>query len=167
MPYEPGRPAFASFGRTMDDLASLADGRIEELPPRFDEIAAPALAYLERTLFSEQSPASAPPIDGALRFFEAAGTRGALELVGEELLALIRSGVAPEQIGIVCPSLERWQAPLETALGTLGVPYALESYVRLDKTAYGQALLSLLRFACSEAPGPAWTPSCPRRSPLS
>src|SRR5947208_1920485 len=147
MPYEPGRPAFASFGRTMDALASLADGRIEELPPRFDEIAAPALAYLERTLFSEQSPASAPPIDGALRFFEAAGTRGVLELVGEELLALIRSGVAPEEIGLVCPTLDRLQAPLETALATLGVPYALESYVRLDKTAYGQVLLSLLRFA--------------------
>ena len=147
MPYEPGRPAFASLGRTMDDLASLADGRIEELPPGFDEIAAPALAYLERTLFSEQSPASAPPIDGALRFFEAAGTRGVLELVGEELLALIRSGVPPEEIGLVCPTLDRLQAPLETALATLGVPYALESYVRLDKTAYGQALLNLLRFA--------------------
>ncbi len=147
IPYEPGRPAFASLTRTMDDLAALADGRIEELPPRFGEVAAPALAHLERTLFSETPPATAPPLDGALRFFEAAGTRGALELVGEELLALIRSGVAPEQIGIVCPTLERWQAPLETALGTLGVPYALESYVRLDKTAYGQALLSLLRFA--------------------
>jgi PD-(D/E)XK nuclease superfamily len=101
---------------------------------------------LERTLFSEGAQADAPPIDGALRFFEAAGTRGVLELVGEELLSLIRAGVAPEQIGIVCPSLERWQAPLETALGTLGVPYGLESYVRLGTTAYGQALLSLLRF---------------------
>src|SRR5256885_2038762 len=147
IPYEPGRPAFASLARTMDDLSALADGRIEELPPGFDQIAAPALAHLERTLFSERPPTGAPPIDGALRFFEAAGTRGALELVGEELLTLIRSGVAHEKIGIVCPSLERWQAPLETALGTLGVPYALESYVRLDKTAYGQALLSLLRFA--------------------
>jgi ATP-dependent helicase/DNAse subunit B len=147
MPYEPGRPAFASLSRTMDDLASLADGRIEELPPGFDEVAAPALAYLERALFSERAPAEAPSIDGALRFFEAAGTRGVLELVGEELLTLIRGGTPPEQIGIVCPTLDRWQAPLETALGTLGVPYALESYVRLDKTAYGQALLSLLRFA--------------------
>src|SRR5919204_151740 len=128
-------------------LAGLADGRIEELAPGFDTVAAPALAHLERTLFSELPVAGAPPIDGALRFFEAAGTRGALELVGEELLTLIRGGVAPEWIGIVCPSLERWQAPLETALGTLGVPYAIESYVRLDKTAYGQALLSLLRFA--------------------
>jgi ATP-dependent helicase/DNAse subunit B len=146
IPYEPGRAAFESLRRTMDDLSSLADGRIEELPPRFEEIAEPALAHLERALFSETIP-PAPPIDAAIRFFEGAGTRGALELVGEELLTLIRGGVAPEQIGIVCPSLERWQAPLETALGTLGVPYGLESYMRLDKTPYGQALLSLLRFA--------------------
>jgi ATP-dependent helicase/DNAse subunit B len=146
IPYEPGRAAFASLSRTMEDLAALADGRIEELPPRFDEVAAPALAHLERALFEERAP-DAPPIEGAVRFFEAAGTRGVLELVGEELLALIRAGTAPEQIGVVCPSLDRWQAPLETALATLGVPYALESYVRLDRTAYGQALLSLLRFA--------------------
>jgi ATP-dependent helicase/DNAse subunit B len=146
IPYEPGRAAFESLRRTMDDLSSLADGRIEELTPRFEEIAEPALAHLERALFSETVP-PAPPIDAAIRFFEGAGTRGALELVGEELLTLIRGGVAPEQIGIVCPSLERWQAPLETALGTLGVPYGLESYTRLDKTPYGQALLSLLRFA--------------------
>jgi ATP-dependent helicase/DNAse subunit B len=146
IPYEPGREVFASLRRTMDDLTVLADGRIEELPPRYDEIAEPALAHVERTLFAETIP-TAPPIEGAIRFFEGAGTRGALELVGEELLSLIRSGVAPEQIGVVCPSLERWQAPLETALGTLGVPYALEAYARLDKSAYGQALLSLLRFA--------------------
>jgi ATP-dependent helicase/DNAse subunit B len=146
IPYEPGRAAFESLRRTMDDLSALADGRIEELPPRFEEVAEPALAHLERALFSETVP-PAPPIDGALRFFEGAGTRGALELVGEELLTLIRGGVAPEQIGVVCPSLERWQAPLETAFGTLGVPYGLESYMRLDKTPYGQSLLSLLRFA--------------------
>jgi ATP-dependent helicase/DNAse subunit B len=146
IPYEPGRAAFASLTRTMEDLGALADGRIEELPPGFDEVAEPALAYLERRLFSEALP-EAPPIDGALRFFEGAGIRGALELVGEELLSLIRSGVAPEEIGVVCPSLDRWQAPLETALGTLGVPYALEAYARLGKTPYGQALLSLLRFA--------------------
>jgi ATP-dependent helicase/DNAse subunit B len=147
IPYEPGRPAFASLSRTMDDLAALADGRIDQLLPGSDRAAVPALAHLERTLFSENPAADAPPIDGALRFLEAAGTRGVLELVGEEVLALIRSGIAGEQIGIVCPTLDRWQAPLETALGTLGVPYALESYIRVDKTAYGQALLSLLRFA--------------------
>jgi ATP-dependent helicase/DNAse subunit B len=146
IPYEPGRTVFTSLSRTIEDLAALAAGRIEELPPAFDRVAEPALAHLERTLFNDD-PVASPPIDGALRFFEGAGKRGALELVGEELLALLRAGVAPEEIGVVCPSLERWQAPLETAFGTLGVPYALETYARIDKTAYGQALLSLLRFA--------------------
>jgi ATP-dependent helicase/DNAse subunit B len=146
MPYEPGRAAFASLRRTMDDLTGLADGRIEELQPAFEQVAEPALAHLERTLFAESVP-EAPPIEGAIRFFESAGKRGALELVGEELLSLLRSGVSADQIVIVCPSLERWQAPLETALGTLGVPYALEAYARFDRTPYGQALLSLLRFA--------------------
>ena len=42
---------------------------------------------------------SAPPLDGAIRFFEGAGGRGTLELVGEELLALVRAGMPPEQIG--------------------------------------------------------------------
>jgi ATP-dependent helicase/DNAse subunit B len=146
LPYEPGRAAFASLRRTSDDLAELADGGIEQLPPRFRDVAEPAIAHLERALF-EDTPPPAPPIDGAVRFFEGAGTRGALELVAEELLVLIRSGTPAEAIGVVCPSLDRLQAPLETALATLGVPYAIEARHSLAKTAYGQALLALLRFA--------------------
>src|SRR5205085_1445683 len=93
LPYEPGRPAFASLRRTAEDLARLAGARIEELPPRWGETAQPALAHIERGLFDDTPPAPVP-IDGAVRFFEGAGTRGALELVGEELLALLRAGAA-------------------------------------------------------------------------
>jgi len=146
IPYEPGRAAFASLSRTIDDLARLADGRIEQLPPRFGDVAEPAIAHLERALFNDVQ-SDAPPIDGAIRFFEGAGARGALELVAEELLALVRGGTAPEQIAVVCPSVERWQAPLETAFATLGIPYAIEGRLRLDRTPFGQALVSLLRFA--------------------
>lgn len=146
LPYEPGRPAFASLRRTADDLGLLASGRIEELPPRYAESAHPALAHLERALFTDVPPPS-EPLDGAVRFFEGAGARGALELVGEELLALLRAGTPPERIGIVCPSVERWRAPLETALGTLGVPYSVDGEVRLAQTPYGQALTAMLRFA--------------------
>jgi ATP-dependent helicase/DNAse subunit B len=146
LPYEPGRPGFASLRRTAEDLSRLAGSSIEELPARMRESAHPALAHLERALFSDVPPEPVP-IDGAVRFFEGAGARGALELVGEELLALLRSGVAPESIGIVFPSVDRWRAPLETALGTLGVPYALDGEVRLAQTPLGQALTSMLRFA--------------------
>ena len=87
------------------------------------------------------------PIDGAVRFFEGAGTRGALELLGEELLALLRAGTPAERIGVVCPNIERWRAPLETALGTLDVPYAIDGELRLVQTPVGQALAAILRFA--------------------
>ena len=145
LPYEPGRVAFAALRTTADDLAGLAD-RIEELPPRFAEIAHPAIAHVERRLF-EDDEAEAPRLEGAVRFFEGAGVRGALELVAEDVLELVRGGTAPERIGIVCPALERWRAPLETALSTLGIPYALEARLRLPQTPYGAALLALLRYA--------------------
>jgi ATP-dependent helicase/nuclease subunit B len=145
LPYEPSRPAFASLERTAGDLAELASPRIEELPSR-PEVRPPPLAHLERGLFSASPPAPAA-LDGSIRFFEAAGRRGALELVGEELIELIRGGTAPEEIAIVCPSVGRYRAPLETALGSLGVPLAVEARGRLDQTAYGGALLALLRFA--------------------
>jgi RecB family exonuclease len=146
LPYEPGRPVFASLRRTAEDLQRVSGGAVEELPPAYGEVAAPALAHLERALFTDESPA-AVPIDGAVRFFEGAGARGALELVGEELLALLRGGTPAEAIGIVCPSVDRLRAPLETALGTLGIPYAVDGEIRIDQTAFGHAVTSLLRFA--------------------
>jgi ATP-dependent helicase/nuclease subunit B len=145
IPYEPARPAFASLRRTAEDLQRLAaGGGIDELPPQ--AVAHPALVHLERALFSDDA-GGVVPIDGAVRFFEGAGARGALELVGEELLSLLRSGMAAERIGIVCPSIERVRASLETALGTLGVPYSIDGEVRVAQTPLGHALASLLRFA--------------------
>ena len=146
LPYEPGRPAFTSLRRTADDLSRLAGPRIEELPARWIDTAQPALAHVERHLFDDAS--SEPvPIDGAVRFFEGAGARGSLELVGEELLALLRSGTPAERIGIVCPSIERWRAPLETVLTTLGIPFSIDGDLRLGQTSIGHALISFLRFA--------------------
>ncbi|MGN6798084.1 MAG: PD-(D/E)XK nuclease family protein [Gaiellaceae bacterium] len=150
LPYEPGRIAFASLQRTANDLSALASGRVQELPPRSSEYQHPALAHLERVLF-EESPPPPPQLDAAVRFLEGAGARGALELVGEELLDLIRSGVRPEQIALVAPSVDGWRGPLETVLGTLDVPYAVESRVRRGATPIGHVLLQLLRYAWGDA----------------
>ena len=87
-----------------------------------------------------------PPLDGAVRFLEGAGARGSLELVAESIRELAADGSPLEQIALVVPSVERWRAPLETVLGTLGIPFAIEGRIRLGQTPYGQALLSLLRF---------------------
>jgi ATP-dependent helicase/DNAse subunit B len=146
LPYEPGRAVFASLRTTAEDLAALADGRIEELPPGTHEHAHPAIAHVERALFVD-APPPGPPLEGAVRFLEGAGPRGALELVADEILALVRGGTPPERIAVVLPSLERWRAPLETAFGTLGVPHAQEGRIRLGGAPFGEALVGLLRYA--------------------
>ena len=153
LPYEPNRAPFASLARTSRDLSSLADGRIEELPPRYGDVAPPELAHLERHLFWDDPPPG-PPLEGSIRFLEGAGARGTLELVADEVLELIRAGTNPEEILIVCPSVERQRAQLETALAALEVPYAIEGRIRIGKTSFGQALLSFLRFEWREGGRP-------------
>ncbi|HEX2287826.1 MAG TPA: PD-(D/E)XK nuclease family protein, partial [Gaiellaceae bacterium] len=147
-----GRPAFEWLRDTSEELQQLAAGSLEELTPRYADVAHPALAHLERSLFAGGGEGS-PPLEGAVRFFEGAGSRGTLELVGEEILHLLREGTAPTEIGVVVPALDRWRGPIETAFGTLGIPYSVdaEADVRFGQTAYGQALLALLRFAWSGA----------------
>jgi ATP-dependent helicase/DNAse subunit B len=146
LPYEPGRPVFAALRRTAEDLAGLASGAVEELPPRYADVAPPALAHLERALFTDE-PGAAPPLDGVVRFFEGAGSRGTLELVGEEVLALTRGGMPPDRIGVVLPGYDRIRGALETVLGSFGIPYAVDGELRLTQTPLVHALAALLRFA--------------------
>ena len=149
LPYEPGRAAFAALERTAGDLAALAGAQVEELAaqPWYD---AEALVHLERVLF-DTVDVDPPPLDGAVRFLEAAGTRAALELVGEEILGLLRAGMPPGEVGVVVPSGDRVRAPLETAFGALGIPYTLDAGLRLGRTPFGRALLGLSRFAWLQA----------------
>ena len=149
IPYEPGRAAFDSLERTVEDLASLAAGAIEELSPssaRAQLGVPPALVHLERELFTD-TPERVTQLDGALGFLEGAGARGTTELVAAEVLELLRHGAAAEQIGIVCDSVDRWRATLDTVFVPLGIPFSIEQPAHLGETAFGRALLGLLRFA--------------------
>ncbi|HET8742932.1 MAG TPA: PD-(D/E)XK nuclease family protein [Gaiella sp.] len=145
LPYEPGRAAYASLSRSANDLAALAGPSVVELPAKGAEYLPPALAHLERALFSEAPGREA--LDGAIRFLEGAGTRGTLELVAEEILALVRAGTTPEEIAVVCPSVDAARVPLEAAFAAVGVPVAIEGRLPLRATPFGASLLALLRFA--------------------
>jgi ATP-dependent helicase/DNAse subunit B len=146
IPYEPGRAAFEALERTVEDLAGLAGGRVEELTRSPLRHGPAALAHLEQHLFSDE-PAPGPPLDGAIRFLEGAGTRGTVELLVSEVASLLRGGLAPERVAIVCDAPERRRAPLGAALAQLHVPYALEHGRRVGEAAIGGALLSVLRYA--------------------
>ncbi|HEX2303243.1 MAG TPA: hypothetical protein VHH57_06435, partial [Gaiella sp.] len=153
LPYEPGRAVYASLRRTVDDLSALADDAVVELPPRAAEYLPPALAHLERGLFTDAPVRAA--LDGSIRFLEGAGTRGTLELVAETALDLIRGGTPPEEIAVVCPSVEAVRLALGAAFANLGVPVAFEGRPQLRTTPFGHALLSLLRFAWQDGERPA------------
>lgn len=144
LPYEPGRAVYASLRRTADDLAALAAGDVQELPPRAGDFLPPALAHVERALFAEDR--EQVPLDGSIRFLEGAGVRATLELVAEQVLGLVRTGTPPEEIGVVCPSVDAVRLALASAFGALGVPVAFEGRSPLRATPFGHALLSLLRF---------------------
>jgi ATP-dependent helicase/DNAse subunit B len=153
LPYEPGRAVYASLRRTAEDLSALAGGdAVVELPPRSSHFLPAALGHLERRLFTDDP--SRVPLDGSIRFLEGAGTRGTLELVAEEVLMLVRAGTPAEDIAIVCPSVDAVRLPLEAAFGALGVPVGIEARGSLRTTAFGHALLSLLRFAWLEGERP-------------
>ena len=152
IPYEPGRAVYASLRRTVDDLARLAGDAVVELPPGAHEYLPSALAHVERTLFDEAR--THVPLDGAIRWLEGAGTRGTFELVAEEALALVRAGTPPEEIAVVCPSVESVRLALGTAFAALGVPVAFETRTPLRATPFGHALLALLRFAWQDGERP-------------
>ena len=78
---------------------------------------------------------------------EACGVRGVADQVAFEALALIRQGVAAEQIAVLATDTGRWRLALESAFAALGVPVDVDAQVGLGETAFGQALLGLLRFA--------------------
>ena len=145
MPYEPGRAAFAALERTVEDLAGLAGGAIEELARQTSVAPPPALLHVERELFSDDA-ATGSSLDGAVRFLEGAGTRGTVELLASEIASLLRGGTAPERVGVVCESVDRWRVPLEGAFVQLAIPHAVEHGRSLGDTPIGRALISLLRY---------------------
>jgi len=146
IPYEPGRPAFAALERTVGDLAALAAGAVEELPPVEGRPVPRPLAHLERELFGDGRVLE-ESLEGSLQLLEGAGARGTVELLAAELLGLVRGGTPPDQIGIVCESPERWRAAFDSVLGPLAIPYAFEQSSRLGEAPLGDALLALLRYA--------------------
>src|SRR5215218_2829227 len=145
LPYEPGRRALAGSAATVHELAPLAD--VVELPERADHYAGaarPPLHHLERGLF--EGAGEPQPPNGAVRLLEAGGERAEAELVGAEVLELMRDGVAAEDIAV----LVRWAggaALFAQVLGAYGIPVGHARRVPLARTRLGAGLLAAARAA--------------------
>ena len=146
LPYEPGRAALAGCAATVEVLRPLAERHIA-LPARAEHYrpeSRDALHHLERGLFEPGAGRAAP--GGAVRLLEAGGERPEAELVGAEVLELLESGIAPEEIAIVV----RGDAPADVLAGVLtayGVPLERAQSVSLGRTRLGAGLLAAARAA--------------------
>ena len=144
LPFEPGRPAFDALSVPFERLAARAD-TIEELAPATSGPA--SLRLLERRLFSSSGGEGLAEPDGSVRLLEVAGAQGEAEAIAAEVAALLRSGVSPDEVLVVVPSVEAARGALERALAALDVPHAVDARIPLDRTPFGHALLGLCRFA--------------------
>jgi ATP-dependent helicase/DNAse subunit B len=151
--YEPGRIAFAGRAGTFQALEPLA-AEHRRLPARADHYAPTAreaLSHLERSLF-EPAPARADPGE-AVRLLEGEGERAELELVADEIGALIVNGMAPEEIAVVLRARGAAADLVEEIFSSAEIPHALQRRSSFADTAIGRALIGLLR--CSTATGEA------------
>jgi len=147
--YEPGRAAFAGRAATVEGLRPLAD-RVQhqlERAEHYAEHSRAALHHLERGLFETPDRLEDPA--GAVRLLEAGGERAEAELVGAEVLELLRGGVAAGDVAVLVRAAE--SAPLiEQVLRSYGVPVSRETTQRLAATRLGAGLLAFLRSGLEE-----------------
>jgi ATP-dependent helicase/DNAse subunit B len=145
LPYEPGRHALAGSAATVQELAPLAAVvALDERAEHYAAAARPALHHLERELFEGGAERRAP--NGAVRLLEAGGERAEAEIVGAEVLELMRDGVAAEDIAV----LVRGSGPaalFAQVLGTYGIPVAWARKVPLERTRLGAGVLAGVRAA--------------------
>ena len=145
LPYEPGRHALAGSAATVHELAPLAEVvALDERAEHYAAAARPALHHLERGLFEGGFETRLP--NGAVRLLEAGGERAEAEIVGAEVLELMRDGVAAEDIAV----LVRGAGPaslFSQVLGTYGIPVAWSRQVPLARTRLGAGVLAGARAA--------------------
>ncbi len=145
LPAEPGRAALAGTATTVQTLIPLA-AEVVELPDRSEHYAPgarPALHHLERSLF--EPGAERRPPNGAVRLLEAGGERAEAELVGAEVLELMREGVDPADIAVLVRGPA--QPLFAQVLESYGIPVSAEQRLPLARTRLGAGVLAAARVA--------------------
>lgn len=159
--YEPGREALAARAETVQELRPLAE-RVLELPAA-DEHYAPAsrvaLHWLERRLFAvgsdDDGDVAATAAAGderidpgdAVMLLEAGGERAEAELVAQQVLELLRSGVPADEIVVVYRSRARAAPLMSGVFAQYGIPLTAGYAPPLGHTPLGRGLIGAARCA--------------------
>jgi ATP-dependent helicase/DNAse subunit B len=148
LPFEPGREAFRAVAETHAHLTELATERVAlpALDDHYAEGSRAALHHLERGLYSAEAPGRVPA-GGAVKLHSAGGERAEVELVGAEVLALLRERTPPGEVAVVLSDPSRYASLIEQVFGAYGIPFSIDRSLPFRHTALGRGLLALLRCA--------------------
>jgi len=156
LPYEPGRTAFGGRASTFQALLPLLGERGEHRALRargehYAPHARRALSHLERSLF--EPGAARIDAGAAVRLLEGGGERAELELVANEVAALLRGGTAAEEVAVLVRGAGTSLELLQEVFTATGLPYTAQRRRRFGDASIGRGLLGLLRCAASADEG--------------
>lgn len=141
--FQPARDTLARFARYLDAQGMLWRREIV----REDGGAAPALAYLHRSLFAPQ----APPYAGecaCIRLTAAADPSDEAARIAQSVRSLALDGAPLEELAVVFGDAGQCAGPLARALSRAGVPFHLDEKRPALSHPLPRALLLSVRCAC-------------------
>ena len=127
LPFEPGREAFKAVAESHGRLVELADEEVElePLDDHYSPGARPALHHLERGLFATEQPERVDPGE-AVRLHSAGGERAEVELVGAEVLGLLREGTRPGDVAVVFRDPGHYASLVEQVFEAYDIPFSID-----------------------------------------
>jgi len=126
----------------------------EESPPW------PAMAHIERNLFSNPRGTHPAPDACGVEIVEASGQRAEIEILARRIKELLVQGdgspvnraVRPSEIAVVFRSLETIAALVEEVFAEYGIPFAIDCRKRLFRAPVLKALVEVLKLQAADWP---------------
>ncbi len=156
-------PGGAIHGPAVAEMALWREFAVKTVcvPKQSPSFASPELAELDR-LYLPNGPsvpapaeagsmpeASPPTPDGGLghgvRLLVASGRRNEAELVGSEVVRLLREGMSPDDIVVLVRRVAPWRRVLGQVFRAYGIPHHVDAEVSLFEAGLGQALAQGIR----------------------
>lgn len=106
--------------------------------------APPEIRYLEEKLLTP-APVPYPEYPAAITLFEAAAPYAEVQEIAQQITLLLRRGVEPDSICVLCGSLDAYGALLDSVLTSYGIPYYLAVKEPLQYHGLSQLLITALR----------------------
>ncbi len=149
LPLEPEPRRYDLFTKPINTLAGLQHWhRSVELVElgRTENPPWPAMAHLEKRLFTNPRQAVTADDTGGIEILAAARPIGEIELIGARVKRLLGDGTArPGQIAVVFRTPQDADSPVAEVFSAMGIPFTLELGQTLERSPALAALVALLQ----------------------